>query len=87
MNFEYMRRAIKTRKTLFQSVPWKGDVILALSFFREDRRNRMRERTPKSPEAPKEIKPASGFLSVPIPKRKDSIKTQMEKSSQKTLLP
>jgi hypothetical protein len=46
----------------------------------------MSERIPNIPETPKVKKPLPGFWSVPIPKRMDSTKTEIETSSQKRLL-
>jgi hypothetical protein len=46
----------------------------------------MSERIPSIPEAPKVKKPLPGLWSVPIPKRRDSMKTEIETRSQKRLL-
>jgi hypothetical protein len=47
--------------------------------------NRIRERTPNNPEAPKAMKPVPGLQGDPIPRRRDSIKMAVESTSQKRL--
>jgi hypothetical protein len=77
---------MRTKRILFHNCPVKRGAVLTSSFLKEALRNRTNERIPNIPEAPKVKKPMPGFLSVPIPKRRDSTKTEIETSSQNRLL-